>query len=475
MGLKEAWNSLWKKDQGANKTRKPASSHPIVDFTESIVANKALTKGLYYNTAPGYKLAGALCYNIIAVPIAFCGYPTPITSTGNQDDLEELMKLYNQDFVKILRQCHREGTIWIYPRYDSKKNKVVLEFIDDETVTEIYKHPETGELEAIRVTKETVVLNPTGQEVNVKSDVLYTKTKITTKYESYQYSGLKNSVKRNVLGILPIVFANMADGNDTRGYSDYSRSLPDLNSYHRTSLKMLVDLNDFRTKQVQNTGEQSAESWACDQGYETLEEFLDDADVQDSQFILNSGKADTKFITAQGLVDSALAVLKNIYMKIVQSCGVPELFWGLKQPGNANTAEEAMTTLINYVTEKRNQNTGKFQVLIESILFLKNLSVGLQKTEKVTITWNQLDAVSDTSRAEIWKNFCEGLSKSFQSGVLSIPQAYQLWKENYPQSIGDMDLDKFTRELTKTMVLLRARSANPDTEMGKDPLKVDNL
>lgn len=461
----------WSKPaETANKTRKPATTSPIVDYTDSIVANKALTKGLYYNTAPGYKLAGALCYNIIAVPIAFCGYPTPITSTGDQEELDELMKLYNQDFVKILRQCHREGTIWIYPRYDSNKNRVMLDFIDDETVTEIYRHPETGEVESLRITKDTVVLNPSGNNVNVKSNILYTKTKIITKYESYGYSGLKNSVKRNVLGLLPIPFANMADGDEIRGYSDYSRSLPDLNSYHRTTLKMLTDLNDFRTKMVQNTGEKSVESWACDQGYTDLNDFLSDADVQDTQFILNTSGADTKFITATGLIDSSILALKNIYRKIVQSCGVPELFWGLKIEGNANTAEEAMTTLINYVSEKRSQNTEKFQILIEAILYLKNLSMGIMKQDSVTITWNQLDAVSDTSRSEIFKNFCEGVSKSFLAGAITIPQAYQLWKENYPQSIGDMTIEDFTVGLTKTMVLLRAKNADPEAQIGIDPL-----
>lgn len=463
-----------KKEETANKTKRIVVDRPLIDFTESIVANKKLTKGLYYNTASGYKLAGALCYNIIAVPIAFCGYPTPMAENGDQEELDELMKLYNQDFVKILRQCHREGTVWVYPRYDSSIDKVVLDFIDDETVTDVFRHPDTGEIESLVVTKDTMVKTATNQSTIVTTKKTYTRQKITTTYDSMGgYTGLKNTVKRNVLGILPIPFANMADGDDIRGTSDYARVLPDLSSYHRTTLKMLVDLNDFRTKLVQNTGEQSIETWACNQGYNDLDDFLLNASVQDTQFILNEGDAETKFITADGVVTAPLEVLKNTYRKIVQGCGVPELFWGLKQEGNANTAEEAMTTLINYVSEKRSQNSGNFKTLIEAIVFLKNLSVGILSDEKVKITWSQLDAVSDASRSEIFKNFCDGLSGSFTAGVIAIPQAYQLWKENYPQSVGDMTEDEFTVELTKTMALLREK--NRDAEQGLGFTDLDNL
>lgn len=456
-----------KKDKSENKTRKNRPTKEIVDYTSSISADAETTKGLYYNSLNGYKLAGGLAYNMIAVPIAFCGFPIAIID-GSEKDQEyaaEFFEKYNQEFVKILRQCHREGTIWIYPWYDSKNMKVRVKFIEDSWVSNISRDPLTGDIVSITTSKSIQITNPSGNRVTVDETVIYTEKTITTKYESSQYSGLKNRVQRNVLGILPIGFLNMADGDEKTGHSDYSRTLPYLSSYHRTSLKMNVDLNDFRTKMILNV--EDPDCWATNQGFDDLPDLLANTTPEAMQVIAVGTNEKVDFITAKALVDGYIKVLDIDYKLIVESSSVPELFWGLKQPGNANTAEEAMTTLINYINEKRSQNSDKFQLLMESMLILDALSRGDFYTIPLKISWNQLDAVSDASRSEIFKNFCDGISKAFQGQTLTIEQAYELWVQNYP-SITNMTYEEFEIAITKATTLIKRKTSdNDESDLGR--------
>lgn len=449
-------------DVGASKTRRPAQEYTVVDYTEKIVANTVTTKGLYYNTLNGYKLAGVFAKNIIDTPIAFCGFPSMNT---DDEKITEFFRPYNPSFVKILRQSHREGTVWMWPWYDSKEMKVKLRFIEDDWIYETFVDPERDTIDAIVTTRSIPVLNSSGNTVTIKEKITYTRTKITTTYDSV----LKSSVRRNVLGILPIGFANMTDGADFRGHSDYTNILPDLMDYHRTALSMSIALNDFRTKIIQ-TIDGNVDQWAQDQGFTDLDDFIINGTPEKVSMIFNRNEKDkTEFLTAKGMVDSNIASMKISYKKIVQGCRVPELFWGLKMEGNNNTAEEAMTSLINLVNEKRVQSTANFELLMNSMLRLDAMARGGVFTEELPICWNQLDAVSDVSRSEIFKNFCAGISSVWLAGSVTIDMLYDLWLDNYPK-ITNIKKEDFKTELIKSIVLLQKRNSSYEQNLGGDTL-----
>lgn len=466
------WNKLFSsngttQDQTASKTRKTPASFPVVDYTKKIVADSITTRGLYFNTLNGYKLAGVFAKNIIDTPIAFCGSPSPQT---DDEKILEFMRPYNPDLVKILKQSHREGTVWIWPWFDSKEGKVKLRFIQDDWRTQTFVDPERDSLDAIVTTRDINVLDASDNTISIKEKITYTRSKITTSYSNT----LKSSVRRNILGILPIGFANMADGGEFIGHSDYTNILPDLMDYHRTALSMSIALNDFRTKLVQ-TIEGDSDVWAVNQGFTDLNDFMQNSSPEKASMIFNqagmsgSNGDKTEFITAKGLVDSNIAAMKISYKKIVQGCRVPELFWGLKQEGNHATAEEAMTSLINLVLEKRLQATANFELLINSMIRLDYMSRGQVFTEELSIVWNQLDSVSDVSRSEIFKNFCDGISKVWNAGVVTIDQVYDLWLRNYPE-VTDIAKEDFAKGLVKSIALLQKKSTPSEQDLGDNPL-----
>lgn len=465
------WSNLWNKggDDKNNKTTTRPTDTPMVDYTEQIVVNKALTRGLYDNTASGYKLAGALAGPPIDVPLNFMGVPLPIINNSDEQQkyVNSLMRKFNKTFKEIAKQCHRDGTIWIWPWYDSKKGEPRVEFIDDDWVTEVYRDLVRGDITGIKVVKHISVMNESGNVVSATQTRVFTTSKITTTYTNSQVSGLKNSVQRNPIGCIPVVFANKKDGDNVRGKSDYTRILPDLNDYHRTSLRKSIELNDFTTKLIQNVD--NVQQWACNQGYDDLNHWINNANPQKAKFVLNEGDEKTEYLFNKGMIEGYLLSMKNSFFKIVEGSGLPEMFWGLIHVGNHATAENDMTTLIQLVTNKREQNEDSYLQLIGYLVQLDSLSKNEVFTENIELSWSQLDAVSESTRAEIFKNFCEGISKAWTSGCMTIDQVRSFWVMNYPGSDIPSE-EEFENSLVKSAKLISVQRADYEELLGVNPL-----
>ncbi len=438
-----------------------------VDFTDTIVANTELLWQLYENEAAGFKLGGFLNSGGIDIPINFCGIPSAvIENEDRQKEITEVLKPFGQTFQDIMRNTHICGTQWIYPRYDARNDKIVIDSYSDDSVT-IYRDPVYGDIEKLVVSTQENYLNSTGNSVCVTKKVEFTRSKITTTFENAQHVvGLKNRVNRNVIGILPINFTNRAKKGSFRGVSDYVRVMPYTKGYHKIMLSMLNQMTDFKAKLVQSIGEASADAWCKNQGFNDLKSWIAGADPKNAKFILNKGDQKTEYVFPKGVSDDYLKTLEQLYYNMIIGWGIPELFWGLKQPGNHATAEEAMTTLINTVNTKRNQNEAKYLILIEKILWLDSKSKFQNTADEIRITWGQLDSVSDVSRSEIFKNFCEGISKAFTAGIMTVEQAYKFWQKNYPDSVA-MDYKEFETNLMKAIKFIQHKNADYDETLGE--------
>ena len=120
------------KRENETKTKQPArQSVAVKDWTNDLSVNLALTKGLYHNSYPGLKLAGGLAYAPIAVPVWFMGLPVPGIEKDHAMEpwVDHIMRRFSTDMKQIHVQSHRDGTIWIWPKWSTKANEVVWEFI----------------------------------------------------------------------------------------------------------------------------------------------------------------------------------------------------------------------------------------------------------------------------------------------------------------------------------------------------------
>lgn len=438
----------WSKNKSEVKeTTKTKTRYPVErDWTESYSVNKALTYGLYHNTYPGLRLAGSLAYPPIAVPVWFMGMPIFKTENeANQIYIDDLFKTLSEYFQQIHIQSHREGTIWIFPKFNSKTMKPVWEFISDDGVT-ILKDIITNDPVKIIVDEEITVATDTDSTATVRRKKTYTKEKIEITHKlvsgKIDVSNLDKTM-RNVAGILPIAFSNNADGDEVRGHSDYERFLPDLKMYNDIMLQANKQLSKFNIKLVQNSEDPNAwvDRLMKNNGWSDPSEI----DIQTMDLITNKIEDKTDFVFPGGdAFTSVFEMLKTLYKKIVESSGVPEICWGLKTVGNVASVEESMAGLMRYCGDKQKQKTERYSKLMKATLEL----LGAGNIE-FSVDWNDLDNVSSEVRAKIFQSYAAGIASLVAGAAISKEQLYKLWKQTYPK-ITEEEIDGFYKNLSAT-------------------------
>ncbi len=453
------WSKLFKKEEISSSLDTPIADNVIDDWTDTIVCNSDITTALYFNEAKGLKLAGGLARVPIDVPLDFMGIPSIVT---DNDKHKEIIDSFGVEYRSILLQSHRDSNIWIMPFYNSKTKEIEIEFIEDKFV-KVYKDIETGALDSIKVVQDIVIKDTNDKDKTVTKIRVYTDKTIETTFKNSQVPGLKDSISRNVIGMLPIHFPNMPNGGSVRGKSDYARLLPLLQEYHRTSLRRSIELNNFKTKLIQTCG--NVDSWLQNQGYKNLTDFAQRGSVENMTLILNGKDEKTEILTAKGMIDGYNATLEDLKNTIIMTSGVHQLFWGETKPGNHATAEDAMTTLINMANRKRSQSNKSFVKLFTAILKLKSILRAEKVDYKIVISWTDLDAVSDETRATIFKSFCEAMATIWNAGAITVEQLYNLWEKNFP-GLQESTLEEFEKKLIRTMKFLQMKKQDYEDDLG---------
>jgi hypothetical protein len=443
MRLPNFWHGPHK---SANATLQPKRV-PHINKTENLTVNKDLTYGLYHNQYAGTKLAGALAFNPIAVPVAFMGVPSVMSEDKlTQKRIDKLIKDFFVEMTQIHTECHRDGTVWVFPFYSATDKKLHWEYIPDETIT-IIKDIDTNNIISIR-SEETVTVNISGtEELSTTRVRTFTKAKIEEVYLGAALpSFLHNRTKVNVAGILPIPFSNNPDLNEVRGHSDYERIVPDLKDYHDIDFARSTILSKFKGKMVINLPDGNATTFLNNNGFRDISE----VDIADMDLILLTGTNDSATFVFPGLEASSgyTEALDTKFKKIVEASGVPEIAWGLKTTGNSNSSEDSMSTLLNFVKSKQDQKTVQYHELFKaSLRILSVAEMNLYKYDDISVEWGKLDGISMINKAAIFANFMQGISTITDKACGTKQQVYKMWKQFYPEETEDT-FDEFIKGLS---------------------------
>jgi len=420
---------------GKNQTEeRPYAKQPprrpvYVDYTDSYSADVALTRGLYHNTYNGFKLAGGLAYPVIALPVYFMGFPCLKTIDERLKELaDQITKMQ-----KIHLQSHREGTIWIFPKYNSSKNKVMWEFISDDTVTDIVRSLDNGEIIELYTSEQMTISTGENEIATITRSRKFTKTMIIETYSGDTVSSkLTNKQMRNPVGIIPIPFSNNADGDEVRGHSDLERIIALLKNYHDISLAEYQILAKFKPKMIQKV--KNVNEWMSNNGYGSITEI----DIGSVDLILNVDGEETDFKIPQAITSEHREAKVQIFQQIVESSGIPEIVWGLKTSGNHASIEEQFATFAQYIGDKQRQKTEAYLTLFEATLRLElKASMNRIDVADLEIEWNDLDTMSEKVQSEIFKNYSEGMQKLVDSASISQEQLYNFWIALYPSATED--------------------------------------
>jgi len=441
----------WFKDNGqtGNPTKVDKRSPIYRDWTDSLQINYRLTSGIYHNSYPGMKLAGGLAFPPIAVPVWFMGLPY-VSPVSEDDETQEILDSVTLKFSRLLQQihtqCHRDGTLWIWPHFSIKTMSVIWETIRDDTVSDIIRDLDTNEIIKVITDEQIKISTDYNTTVEVRRKRIFTKQKIEVEYlsgEGLLPSNIKSKVMRNPINILPIPFSNNSDSDEVRGHSDYERIITDLKNYHEIDLAWSRMLSKFNVKMVQNV--QDVKSWKENNGFSSLSEI----EIDKIDLIFNlTDKETTDFIFPENAHAAYDQKLKNTYRKIVEESGIPEIVWGLKTEGNRASVEESMGTLMKFVHDKQDQKNDAYKKLYTATLQLSNI-VNMRNvpTIDLDVTWDDLDAVSDEVRSIIFRNFAQGMAAIFANASGTKQQAFNMWKNLYPQQTKE-DFDEFVKGIS---------------------------
>lgn len=429
------YNRVWGKTQDQQDAANPIKAAPrrpfVRDWTDSCTVNGELTKGLWHNSYQGFKLAGALAFTPIAVPLWLMGVPVPRSQNeALQTRLSEMVAQRMSDFQSIHKGCHRDGTVWVFPFYSSKDRAVIWEFIPDMSISDIIRDLRTGEVVKIIVDEQRTISIGENQTAIARQKRTFSREEIVEEWVDGTGQippELRGVRYQNTLGIMPIPFANNKDGGEVRGHSDYERILSDLKNYHDTDLALSEMLVKFRPKLVQYTSDPKA--WRENNAIDTAS-----LDIATLDFILNiTEKEKTEMLWNQNITDAHLKKLTQIFWKLVQGSGIPELFWGTKVEGNLASADNQLDIAINYVKDKQNQKNDSYRRLIVDTLRLDGVARMANADDvDVTIEWNTLDLIPESIKAQIFQSFCTGLSAVSKAAALTKEQQWKLWTRFYP-------------------------------------------
>lgn len=431
------FDRTWGKPQETQDLQNPAKSVPrrpfVRDWTDGCTVNQELTRGLWHNSYPGFKLAGALAFTPIAVPLWLMGLPVPrIDNEATQDELVALVAEHAGDCGNIHKGAHREGTQWVFPFYSATERRVVWEFIPDVSICDIVRDLRTGVVLKILTDEQLTITIGENQTAYARRKRSFSIEEIIEEWTegADQLPPESRSVRyRNQLGIMPIPFTNQRDGDEVRGHSDYERILSDLKNYHDTDLALSEILVKYKPKLIQYVTDVGA--WRDNNGIDTAT-----LDIASLDFVLNlTDKERTEVLWPNNISEAHLKKLTQIFWKLVQGSGIPEIFWGTKVEGNIASADNQLDIAINYVKDKQNQKSEAYARLFSDTLRLQR-SAGMRGTEAIPIEigWNTLELIPESTKATIFASFSTGMAALTKSASLTKEQQYALWKRFYPSA-----------------------------------------
>jgi len=431
---------------GRKEITPPANTTDIrpgrVEMTGGLQANSEMLKALYEGSYKGLEFASPLCYTPIATLVSLMGIPIPTSSDKRtQEVLNEITSQMFSKFSKLHARSLLHGTAWRFPRYN-KDYGLVWEEIPDNIVVDILVDITSNRVKEI-YTSEQITLK-TGKSIRdtVQRDRHFTPAKVIVKYNIGKYS---DYTTRNIAGTLPVSFSNETDESEIRGRSVLARILRDLKDYHDIDFMISKILAKFSPKQVQNIS--NLDSWLENNLGTKNRDRLISYDLFERDFILNiADKENTQYVFAPSDVTGAHEkALQRKFLKLIEGTGIPEIFWGGLATGNHATTREQWQQAIQKTESTRNQYNEAYKQLFRGSLNILEV-VNAEKYADFKIRWNNLEAVDEKTKAEIFSRFASAINTMASSGTITLKQLYELWKKFSPDS-GMGTYEEFIKEL----------------------------
>ena len=432
-----------------NSMTQSRSSNTSVNLTFTDTVNYDLAMDLYYNKRSGYKLGAFFCHSIISLPLVFMGVPhfdIEEQKTQRQKNYwKERLDFYNEKFLQLKKEIqkitHITGTLAVFPWFDSRAGYVRWNLIKSKYISDIFMNPDTQQLTGIVTNINYSFKWDNGKVYCFTEKKIYRESKIITTRTGQLPDGINASeIRRNPTGMLPVIFTNDKEAGEFEGHSEFERMLSIVKAYSQINIRAHEEAANMKAKLIQKVEKKDA--WLAANGYTDLSEI----DISTKDFIINVGEEDTKIEVPVGLLENNIKVMTLDFWGIVESSGIPEIWWGLKTQGNHASAAEQAGVGLAFVKEKQEQAHNPWYNVLDATIRLEALAYNQNSPEGLKITWNDLDTLTEVERSQVFDNWCTGIQKLTDSHAITLEGVHALLLELTKNKITE-NFEEFKKQV----------------------------
>jgi len=429
-----------------------------LDETENWIVDDAFAEGLYNGTMPGFKLASALVFPIVSVPVAFMGLPIPVSKSKNEASqamLDLLIKETAQTLTQVFTNRRKVGTGWVWPNYDAKLGKIVDELIPNASVVDIIKDHDNGSVKMIITDEQMTIQTGENRQSVIRKKRYFTPQSVKIEYSGDVPPGLVNRTMKNPSGVMPIWFPMGSDGRKCRGNPAVMRVVSHLSNYHNNFAKWSQTLVKFNAK-LSVEGLKSVTEFLKNMGLTSAPEIdVEKGDV----FLLQEGEKATMLFPSAAMTDAFKAILETIFINIVEGSGIPEIAFGISTTGNHASAEQDMTVLANTVNNEQAEVDRPVREYFAARLRLMAGAGMLSVDQDFDISWNDIEVVSQEVKAKILQAQAEAIAKLDVNASLALEDKHKWCLAIWPRTT-EPDFEKWKTGLSEAAKFKQYRDAS---------------
>jgi hypothetical protein len=451
------WNIPADQQERSNPMKTQSRRPNNLDETESWIVDDAFAEGLYNGTMPGFKLASALVFPIVSVPVAFMGLPIPVSKSKNkasQAMLDLLIKETAQTLTQVFTNRRKVGTGWVWPNYDAKLGKIVDELIPNASVVDIIKDHDNGSVKMIITDEQMTIQTGENRQSVIRKKRYFTPQSVKVEYSGDVPPGLANRTMKNPSGVMPIWFPMGSDGRKCRGNPAVMRVVSHLKNYHDNLLKWHESQVKFNTKMF-ITGIKNVSEFLKNNGLTSLSE----VDVSKGDLLLLQEGEAVDMTFASGMGESFKILAEVNFINIVEGVMVPEIAFGISTTGNHASAEQDMTVLANTVNNEQAEVDRPVREYFAARLRLMAGAGMLSVDQDFDISWNDIEVVSQEVKAKILQAQADAIAKLDVNASLALEDKHKWFLAIWPRTT-EPDFEKWKAGLSEAAKFKQYRDAS---------------
>lgn len=396
------------------------------DYINAIKTNRKIAREVYHNVNKNYALAGQLVRPIINNNVNFIGIPTLFGNKKNIKVIEDT----NIDYRSVHKSIEIDGSFFIWPQWDDKKETTKLVKIPVDIITKTYTDPVTREIVGYQL--KEIIQYDTPTAIDQRTSIVCTVTKNTIKTVILG-SINKTIIAKNVLGIIPLVhFSNDKDTDELYGHSEIEPIEPQLKFYHNLTYEAgSAQSRDGHPKLKVTTNK--PKQWLAnnfgDGAYENLVKNGGTISMGDRDLFINGEGDDVKYLYLNKTTGDYGELSGTTFMNIVEGSETPEINFGANIGTSLASVKEYRPVWIKKIEAKQYERTEPWLKVYGIILALHNF-VNLKTLKNdIVMAWPKPNFASVKEQAEIIKSFSVSVEKLKTSGTVTNEEIYNTLKE----------------------------------------------